>query len=73
MTKTKYEVHRSGRFIVSYVTTTKNCEEMLQLIRKTHHRDCDDVFVPSGFKIIRVIGNERTIIYTPKNREFWDK
>jgi len=72
MTKTKYEVHRSGRLIACYVTTTKNSEEMLQRIRDMHHRDCDDVFFPSGFKIIRVIGKERTTIYTPKLKHFWD-
>jgi hypothetical protein len=73
MTKTLYEVHRNGRIVVKYVTHTKNCEEMLREIIQLHHRQTDDVFQPSGFKVIRVIGKERTTIYTPKLREFWKK
>ena len=73
MTKAKYEVHRNGRLVITYVTTTKNSEEMLQLIREQHHRITDDIIVPSGFKIIRVIGNERTTIYTPKMKSFWNE
>lgn len=72
MTKAKYEVHRNGRLVACYVTTTKNSEEMLQRIRDMHHRVTDDIIVPSGFKIIRIIGNERTTIYTPKHKHFWD-
>lgn len=71
MTKTLYEVHRNGRIVVKYVTHTKNCEEMLQEIIQQHHRAKDDIFVPSGFKVVRIIGNERKVIYTPKLREFW--
>jgi len=71
MTKTLYEVHRNGNLVVKYVTTTKNCEEMLQGIIELHHRQTDDVFVASGFKVVRIIGKERKVIYTPKLRKFW--
>jgi len=72
MTKTIYEVHRNGRMIIKYVTTTKNCETMLREIINLHHRITDDVYQPSGFKVIRVIGKERTTIYTPKLRHYWN-
>jgi hypothetical protein len=71
MTKTLYEVHRNGRLVVKYVTHTRNCEEMLKGIIELHHRVTDDVFIASGFKVVRIIGKERTVIYTPKLRNFW--
>lgn len=73
MTKTLYEVHRNGRMVIKYATTTKNCEYMLQEIIRLHHRVTDDVYHPSGFKIIRIVNGERTTIYTPKLRHFWNK
>jgi len=71
MTKTLYEVHRNGNLIVKYVTHTKNCEVMLREIIDLHHRQNDDVFYPSNLRVVRVIGKERKVIYTPKLREFW--
>jgi hypothetical protein len=45
---------------------------MLKEIIAMHHRDTDDVYVPSGFKVVRVIGKEKKVIYTPKNKVFWN-
>jgi hypothetical protein len=72
MTRTLYKVHRNGRIVVKYITTKHNCEVMLKEIIEMHHRVTDDVYVPSGFKVIRVIGKEKKVIYTPKNRAFWN-
>jgi len=72
MTKTLYEVHKRGKLIYNYVTTKHNCEVMLKEIISMHHRDTDEAYSPSGFKVVRVIGKEKKVIYTPKNRIFWN-
>lgn len=71
MTKTIYEVHRNGRVVIKYATTKINCEVMLKEIINLHHRVTDDVFHPSGFKVVRIINGEKSVIYTPKLRHFW--
>jgi len=72
MTKTKYEVYKNGRLLTTYVTTIKNCEDMLQTIRYMHEVEMSNIYQRSGFKIIRIIGDKRDVIYTPKNSTFWD-
>lgn len=72
MTKTKYEVRKYGKIIASYVTTTRNCEDMLRILKEKYHLKLDDIFYDSMFTIYRIIDRERTIIYTAKQREFWD-
>lgn len=71
MTKTIYEVHRNGRIVIKYATSINNCEYMLKQIIDLHHRATDDVYHPSGFKIVRIVNGEREVIYTPKLRHFW--
>jgi hypothetical protein len=71
MTKTTYEVYRHGRLIAKYISETRNCEHMLREILRLHYREwSDNVFESSVFKVVRKMGNERTIIYTPKEKDF---
>ena len=70
MKKTKYEVHkRSGLFIV-YVTEKRNSEDMLQRIID-QHQNFDEIGLPIFMKVVQVVGNERKVIYTPKDYKFW--
>ena len=71
MTKTSYEVYRHGKLIAKYISETRNCEHMLKQILALHRRPwIDEANIPSVFKVIRIVGNERTIIYTLKDKNF---
>jgi hypothetical protein len=71
MTKTTYEVYRHGKLIAKYISETRNCEYMLKEIIALHYRAwIDDLIVSSSFKVVRKIGNEKTVIYTPKDKDF---
>lgn len=72
MKKAKYEVHRNKTISAIYVTQTRNAEDMLQEIRKMHEK-FDEWGNTYFYKIYQVVEGERTLIYTPKTRKFWDE
>lgn len=63
MTKSKYKVFISNYLIKTYVTTTRNSEDMInQILKQFGWNEC--------IKIIRVTEGEQKVIYrkTPKNK-----
>ena len=72
MTKTKYIVYRHVSVSAMYVTTTRNCEDMIQQIRKLHEFPTDSIY-PDKIKIVRIINGERKIVYTTFNKKNFEK
>lgn len=70
MTRTKYEVWKGGKVSAVYVNEKRNAEDMLQQIIKKHQL-YDEFGKPKYLKIIREVGGERKIIYTPSMNKFW--
>jgi len=70
MTKTKYEVHSQCGITVTYVTQTRNAEDMIMLIIDKHQR-FDEFGKPTNLKIVQVINGVSKIIYTPKMYKFF--
>lgn len=63
MEKTKYEVHIRYKLCYTYITTTRNCEDMLNQIRQMHEPIDDEV----GFKVFRESpGCKKVLIYANK-------
>lgn len=63
MTKSKYKVFVSNYLINTYVTTTRNSEDMINEILKQYEwNDC--------IKIVKITEDEQKVIYrkTPKNK-----
>jgi hypothetical protein len=73
MTKTKYEVYRHTSISAIYVTTTRNCEDMIQEIRKKHEMPLKHSIYPNKIRIVRVVNGERKLVYTIFNKKFWEK
>jgi hypothetical protein len=70
MTKTKYEVHTQSGITVTYVTQTRNAEDMIMSIIEKYQR-FDEFGKPTNLKIVQVINGESKIIYTPKMYKFF--
>lgn len=72
MTKTKYEVYRHNSITAVYVTTTRNCEDMIQRIREQHELKFNSIY-PNKIRIVRIVNGERKVVYTIFNKNFWEK
>jgi hypothetical protein len=70
MTKTKYEVHSQCGITVTYVTQTRNAEDMITRIVDMHQR-FDEFGKPTYLKVVQVINGVSKIIYTPKMYKFF--
>ena len=70
MTKTKYEVHTQSGITATYVTRTRNAEDMIMNIIDKYQR-FDEFDKPTYLKIVQVINGESKIIYTPKMYKFY--
>lgn len=66
MEKAKYRIYVMYSLIRVYVTTTRNCEDMISQIREMHESPLQD-----SFKITRqVIGDsEEKVVYTKIGRK----
>lgn len=65
MTKSKYTVYVQSRFKAAYVTTQRNCEDMVtELIKMYDNEHVDRI------KIVRETEGEKSIVYaTPDRRK----
>lgn len=71
MTKTKYEVYRNhGDLSMIYVTTTRNCEDMIKQIRQIHE-PITTGFNTNKLRIFRIFEGKKELVYTPKDSKFW--
>ena len=70
MTKTKYEVYTLSGITVTYVTQTRNAEDMIMNIIDKHQR-FDEFNNPRYLKIVQVINGVSKIIYTASRYKFW--
>jgi hypothetical protein len=70
MTKTKYEVYTLSGITVTYVTQTRNAEDMIMSIIDKHQR-FDEFGQPRYLKIVQVINGVSKVIYTPRMYKFF--
>jgi hypothetical protein len=70
MTKTKYEVHTQSGITVTYVTQTRNAEDMIMNIIDKHQK-FDEFGEPRYLKVVQVINGVSKIIYTASRYKFW--
>lgn len=70
MKRTKYEVHTQSGITVTYVTQTRNAEDMIMNIIDKHQK-FDDLGEPRYLKVVQVIEGERKIVYTPRMYKFF--
>jgi len=70
MTKTKYEVHTQSGITVTYVTHTRNAEDMIMNIIDKHQR-FDEFNNPKYLKVVQVINGVSKVIYTPRMYKFF--
>lgn len=72
MTKTKYIVYRQVSVSAMYVTTQRNCEDMIQKIRELHEFPSNSIY-PDKIKIVRIINGERKVVYTTADKKKFEK
>lgn len=70
MEKSKYQVWKNGRLTATYVTQSRNAEDMLQQIIQ-QHQTFDELNYLHYVRVIKITNNEKTVIYTPKDNKFW--
>lgn len=72
MEKAKYRVYINYKVSYTYVTTTRNTEDMISQIRKMHEHSIHDYYY--YFKITRETNGEEKEVYVNKgkNNESWE-
>jgi len=68
MTKTIYKVYIQNRVSMVYVTSTRNCEDMIKQILDMHYLE------GSYMKIIMICNGETKTVFTSNNKDikFWN-
>ena len=66
----RYDVYFYGQKVTSYLTSKRNCEDMIRIIRDIHENKTN--YQSPRFKIVHVSDGQETIVYTIKDKKFFD-